>query len=61
MKARLILLLLLGGYDQNMVQQPRYDEYERSPLSANGSSMIAPPDGVVAQDAVIEAYQNLRL
>ncbi len=60
MKARLILLLLLGGCDQNMVQQPRYDEYERSPLSANGSSMIAPPDGVVAQDAVARAAQAQR-
>ena len=60
MRAALILaLLLLNGCDQNMVQQPRYDDFERSPLSANGSAMGAPPEGAVAQDAVARAAQEL--
>jgi mono/diheme cytochrome c family protein len=61
MRGALILaLLLLNGCDQNMVQQPRYDDFERSPLSANGSAMGAPPEGAVAQDAVARAAQELR-
>jgi len=33
-----------------MVQQARYDEYEASPLYANGMAMQHPPEGTVAQD-----------
>ena len=51
MKSGLSALLLLTACQQNMVQQPRYDDYERSPLTADGSAMQAPPDGTVAQDA----------
>ena len=43
------LLIALAGC-RNMVQQPRYDEYETSPLYPDRMAMQHPPDGVVAQD-----------
>jgi len=46
--AALLLLALAGCKD--MVQQPRYDEYETSPLFSNGMAMQHPPEGTVAQD-----------
>ncbi|GFM30698.1 cytochrome c [Novosphingobium sp. PY1] len=35
-----------------MVQQPRYDEYERGALFPDHMAMQLPPDGVVARDAL---------
>jgi len=46
----LMTVLLLAGCHQNMVKQPRYDDYERSPLAADGTAMQPPPDGTIAQD-----------
>lgn len=46
----LIPLLVLAACG-NMVQQPRYDEYEASPLFPNGMAMQAPPEGTIARDA----------
>ena len=43
------ILLALSGCN-NMVQQPRYDEYEASPLFANGMAMQHPPDGVISRE-----------
>lgn len=60
MKRALLPLLLLAGCDQNMVQQPRYDEYERWPLTADNSAMQAPPEGTVAQDAPAHAAATER-
>lgn len=57
---QLLPLVLLAGCNQNMVQQPRYDDYERSALTADGSAMQAPPDGTVAQDAPLYAAQAKR-
>ena len=42
-----VALALLAGCNQNMVQQPRYDHYERSALFPDGQAMQAPPDGTV--------------
>jgi mono/diheme cytochrome c family protein len=42
-------LLALAGC-RNMVQQPRYDEYEASPLYPDGMAMQHPPEGTVARD-----------
>jgi mono/diheme cytochrome c family protein len=47
--ASFLAILALGGCN-NMVQQPRYDEYEGSPLFSNGMAMQQPPDGVVARE-----------
>ena len=48
--AFLILALALAGCG-NMVQQPRYDEYEGTSLFPDNMAMQHPPDGVVAQEA----------
>ncbi|KTR83790.1 hypothetical protein NS277_07460 [Novosphingobium barchaimii] len=56
----LLPLLLLSACNQNMVQQPRYDDYERLPLTANGTTMQAPPDGTVAQDTPLRAAEAER-
>ena len=47
--AAFLLALALVGC-RNMVQQPRYDEYEASPLYPDGMAMQHPPEGTVAQD-----------
>ncbi|HQS08525.1 MAG: cytochrome C [Rhizobiales bacterium 24-66-13] len=47
----LLLGALLGGCDDEMSHQPRYDSYEPSPLFADGSSLQAPPEGTLARDA----------
>lgn len=60
MKRAVLLLLALGGCHQNMVQQPRYDDYERWPLTADGKTMQAPPEGTVAQDAALRAAETRR-
>jgi mono/diheme cytochrome c family protein len=44
-----LFALALAGCN-NMVQQPRYDEYEGTSLFANGMAMQHPPAGVVAQE-----------
>jgi mono/diheme cytochrome c family protein len=36
---------------RNMVQQPRYDTYEESPLFENSMAMQHPPEGTVSRDA----------
>lgn len=46
------LILMLAACGRNMVQQPRYDSYERSPLFPDGMAMQAPPSGVVSRDAI---------
>lgn len=48
-RAALLVLLALAGCD-NMVQQPRYDEYEQSTLYPDRMAMQHPPGGTVAQD-----------
>ena len=45
----LAALALLAGC-KDMVQQPRYDEYEASPLFENGMAMQAPPDGTIDRE-----------
>jgi mono/diheme cytochrome c family protein len=45
----LTLLYPLAACDE-MSHQPRYDSYEPSSLFADGKSMQAPPDGVIARD-----------
>ena len=47
--AAFLLALALVGC-RNMVQQPRYDEYEASPLYPDRMAMQHPPEGTVAQD-----------
>lgn len=42
--------LALAGC-HNMVQQPRYDEYEDSSLFPDGMAMQHPPEGTVPRDA----------
>ena len=49
----LLLLVALAGC-KNMVQQPRYDEYEASPLFPDRMAMQHPPDGVVAREMPAE-------
>ena len=49
----LLLCLMLAACGRNMVQQARYDAYERGGLFPNGMAMQAPPPGVVARDALI--------
>lgn len=43
------LLIALAGCN-DMVTQPRYDDYGPGPLFADGKAMQAPPDGTVARD-----------
>lgn len=45
-----VLLIGLAGCNQNMVQQPRYDDFEMATLFRDGKVMQAPPDGTVARD-----------
>ncbi|PEQ13651.1 cytochrome C [Novosphingobium sp. PC22D] len=42
---------LVAGCGKNMVQQARYDPYEKAPLFEDGMAMRAPPEGVVSRDA----------
>jgi mono/diheme cytochrome c family protein len=56
--AALLLLALAGCKD--MVQQPRYDEYETSPLFPNGMAMQHPPEGTVAQELPQQAAAEQR-
>ncbi|WP_150293935.1 c-type cytochrome [Sphingobium estronivorans] len=48
--SRALPALLLLTACNNMVQQPRYDAYEKSSLFPDGKVMQAPPDGTVARD-----------
>jgi hypothetical protein len=52
-------MLSLAGC-KNMVQQPRDDSYESTPLFANGMTMQHPPEGVVAQEAPQEIAAEQR-
>jgi mono/diheme cytochrome c family protein len=47
MRAAAALLLLLSGCN-NMVQQPRYDDFEQGSLFSDGKVMQPPPAGTVA-------------
>lgn len=58
--ALLILIAPLAGCGKNMVQQARYDEYERALLFPDGMAMQAPPDGAVARDALLREAQGAR-
>ena len=55
-----LALLLLGGCN-DMVQQPRYDDYEQGRLFANGMTMQAPPPGTVDRAAAPAARPPLTL
>lgn len=48
-RGAVLVLLVLAGC-RNMVQQPRYDEYEANPLYPDRMAMQHPPEGTVAQD-----------
>lgn len=50
MRAILVLPLLLAGCN-DMVRQPRYDDYGPGKLFADGKAMQAPPAGAVPRDA----------
>jgi len=54
-RAPLLLLPLLAGCDNNMVQQPRYDPYEESTFLPNGMVMQPPPPGTIDQAAPARA------
>jgi mono/diheme cytochrome c family protein len=49
------LLLLAAAVACDMSDQPRYDSYEPSRLFPDGTSMQAPPEGTLAQDAPARA------
>lgn len=49
-KAGVLVAALVCAGCHNMVQQPRYDEYEPSSLFPNGMAMQAPPSGAIARD-----------
>ena len=51
MKRAVLLLLALAGCHENMVQQPRYDDFEAAPLFADGMVMQAPPAGTIDRSA----------
>lgn len=53
MKRAVLLLLALTACE--MSDQPRYGEYQPSALFPDGTSLQAPPDGTVAQDAPARA------
>jgi mono/diheme cytochrome c family protein len=57
MRAAPLLLALVGlvACHENMVQQPRYDEYEESPLFPKGMAMQPPPAGTVDRAAPARA------
>ncbi|VWX47355.1 cytochrome c [Novosphingobium sp. 9U] len=57
----LLPLVLLAACGDNMVQQARYDSYEKAPLFADGMAMQAPPAGVVSRDAPQRAAETRRL
>ena len=59
-RALILLPLVLGACRGNMVQQPRADDYEASPLFADGKVLQAPPEGTVSQDAPARAAAALR-
>ena len=60
MKRAAAIALLLAGCNGNMVQQPRYDDYERSPLFADGKAPQAAPDGTVDRQAPQHAAETMR-
>ncbi len=45
-----LAVFLLAGCGENMVQQPRYDDYEEASLFRDGKVMQPPPAGTVARD-----------
>lgn len=49
MRWALLLPLVVGGCN-DMVKQPRYDDYGPGALFADGKAMQAPPEGAVARD-----------
>lgn len=56
----LVLIFALGACGKNMVQQPRYDDYETSPLLAGGTAMQAPPAGTIDRAALQRAAADQR-
>jgi len=54
------VLPLAACHDGNMVQQARYDSYERAALFPDGMAMQRPPSGVVARDAAQQAAATRR-
>lgn len=53
MRRATLLLLALAACE--MADQPRYGEYQPSALFADGTSLQAPPEGTLAQDAPTRA------
>ena len=49
------LLLICAACSENMDDQPKYHEWERSRLFRNGSVVQAPPEGTVDRDAPARA------
>lgn len=53
MRAALLALLLLAACDQDMVEQPRYEEYEPAALFPDGKVNQTPPPGTVARGELV--------
>jgi mono/diheme cytochrome c family protein len=51
MRGAVLLLLALAACNENMVQQPRYDDFEAAPLFPDGMVMQRPPEGTVDRSA----------
>lgn len=51
--------LWLSGCGWQMAEQPRLDPYERTNLTANGSSALRPPSGTLPVQAVDESQPEL--
>jgi mono/diheme cytochrome c family protein len=60
MRRGALLLMLAAGGCNDMVQQPRVDDYERSPLFADGKALQAPPDGTVDRAAAVREQAAAR-
>jgi len=56
----LLAPLIACACHQNMVDQPRYDDYERAPLFGDGMASQPPPPGTVPIDAPDRAAASQR-
>jgi mono/diheme cytochrome c family protein len=57
--AAVALAMLAACDDQRMLDQPKYEAYERAPAFPGGQVMLAPPEGTVARGAA--AYREALL
>lgn len=46
----MLLALLLGGCGRNMVEQPKFDNFEFNPFFENGTTAQVPPEGTVSRE-----------